>query len=129
MNDDQEQSLPGGNFDNAVVRVGNTVRRRSGPCTPAGHALLSCLAESGFGTSPVPLGIDSQGREVLSYIDGEAGHYPLAPFMLSDATLMSVGKLLRTLHDLTERFPLPSGAVWQQAAPDPGPVEVVCHND
>jgi hypothetical protein len=129
MNDDQEHRLPGGNFDNTVVRVGNTVRRRSGPWTPAVHTLLSYLAESGFGASPVPYGIDSQGHEVLSYIDGEAGRYPLAPFMRSDATLMSVGRLLRALHDLTERFPLPSGAGWQQAAPDPGPVEVVCHND
>lgn len=129
MTEDQEYSLTGGNFDSEVVRIGKTVRRRSGPWTPGVHALLRHLAASGFRGSPVPLGIDSHGREVLSYIDGEVGHYPLASYMLSDATLISVGKLLRSLHDLTERFALPPGAVWQQAAADPGPVEVMCHND
>jgi hypothetical protein len=45
---------------------------------PAVHALLQYLADAGFQVPPVPVGIDGQGREVLSYLDGEAGHYPLA---------------------------------------------------
>lgn len=129
MNEDQEYALSGGNFDSGVVRVGSTVRRRSGPWTQSVHALLRYLADSGFESAPVPLGTDGQGREILSYIDGEAGHFPLEPYMRSDVSLISVGNLLRALHDLTEHFPLPPRAVWQQAAPDPGPVEVVCHND
>jgi Phosphotransferase enzyme family len=129
MNDDQEYSLPGGNFDSEVVRIGDTVRRHSGPWTPGVHALLRYLAAPGFTGSPVPLGVDSRGREVLSYAHGEAGHYPLPSYMLADATLISVGKLLRSLHDLTELFPPPPRAVWQRATADPGPVEVMCHND
>ncbi|HKF74825.1 MAG TPA: hypothetical protein VKF59_01675 [Candidatus Dormibacteraeota bacterium] len=43
--------LPGG-FVNAVVRVGSTVRRSTGPWTPAVHALLRHLEAAGFAESP-----------------------------------------------------------------------------
>jgi hypothetical protein len=51
------------------VRVGNTVRRRTGPWTPAVHALLDYLA-SRVPHVPRVLGRDRQGREVLSYLPG-----------------------------------------------------------
>jgi hypothetical protein len=35
------------------------------------HALLRHLAGAGFDGAPRFLGIDGQGREMLSYIDGE----------------------------------------------------------
>jgi hypothetical protein len=53
-----------------VVRVGDTVRRPIGPHTAAVHALLSYLHAAGFAGAPRPLGIDEQGREVLSFIPG-----------------------------------------------------------
>jgi hypothetical protein len=60
-----EQPLTGGNVSVGVVRVGDTVRRPSGPWTPAVHALLRYLGSAGFDGAPEPLGIDAQGREVL----------------------------------------------------------------
>ena len=43
-----EHPLPGGNFDADAVRVGNTVRRRAGPWTPAVHSLLRHLIDWDF---------------------------------------------------------------------------------
>ena len=66
----EEQRLDGGNTGGAI-RVGDTVRRAAGPWTPTVHALLAHLADQGFAGSPVPLGLDNQGREILSFLDGE----------------------------------------------------------
>jgi Ser/Thr protein kinase RdoA (MazF antagonist) len=63
-----EVRLPGGNVGGAV-RVGNTVRRRTGPWTPAVHALLEHLATR-VPHVPRVLGLDAQGREILSYLPG-----------------------------------------------------------
>jgi len=51
-----------------VVRVGETVRRPLRPTSSATHALLQYLGRVGFDGAPKFLGIDVQGREVLSYI-------------------------------------------------------------
>src|SRR5438094_344586 len=68
-----EEPLAGGNLNSAVVRVGDTVRRTSGPWTPAVHALLKHLASVSY-PAPRPKGIDEQGREVLSFVPGVAIH-------------------------------------------------------
>ena len=60
----EERSL-GGNLNDAV-RVGDTVRRRAGPWTPAVHALLRYLESAGF-EAPRVVGMDAQGREVLGF--------------------------------------------------------------
>ena len=49
-----------------VVRIGDTVRRPQRATSPAIHALLRHLADVGFPGAPRFLGIDEQGREVLS---------------------------------------------------------------
>ena len=86
----QEIPLLGGNTS-TVVRVGDTVRRNAGPWTPAVHALLRHLERVGFTGAPRALGIDDQGREVLSYLEGECGAYPLAPHWVTDEALVAVG--------------------------------------
>lgn len=72
-----EEHLDGGNAGGGnaggAVRVGETVRRVGVPWTPAVHALLSRLSREGFPGSPRPLGTDSQGREILTFLDGWAG--------------------------------------------------------
>src|SRR6266511_2463820 len=60
----------GGNLSGSV-RVGDTVRRRAGPWTPAVHALLAHLRAVGFSAAPRPLGNDERGRAVLAVIPGE----------------------------------------------------------
>ena len=112
----------------SVWRRGDTVRRSAGPWTPAVQALLRHLEAAGFAGAPRALGIDAQGREVLSYLEGEVPAYPVPPPLWSGRVLVAVGRLLRRLHDATAGFDLP-GAVWRPGAGDPGGGEVICHND
>jgi hypothetical protein len=56
-----------------VVRVGDTVRRPLHPWTPAVHALLRHLEALEFPYSPRVLGIDGEGGEILTFLDGESG--------------------------------------------------------
>src|SRR2546430_8645872 len=73
--------------------------------------------------------MDHRGREVVDFIAGQAGRIPMDDYMRTDEMLVEVGEMLRTFHDATVTFVVPERAVWRQAAPDPGPIEVVCHND
>ena len=54
--DNPEQPFEDGNIT-AVVRVGDTVRRTTGPWTPAVHALLRHLEARGFDAAPRVLGV------------------------------------------------------------------------
>jgi len=118
--------LSGGNMT-PVVRVGDTVRRATGPWTPTIHALLSHLRASGFDMVPEPLGIDEQGREIISLLPGQVATYPLAGYVLAEPTLVRVAEMLRAYHDATTTFTAAADAVWQWQAHEP--VEVICHND
>lgn len=118
----------GGNLNDAV-RVGDTVRRRTGPWTPAVHALLGYLAEREF-PAPRVRGIDEEGREILEYIPGEAhsGTFEAMPGRVwADEHLIAAAKLLRRYHDVVAGFDPPADAMWRLVAPTRA--EVICHND
>ena len=123
---DTESPLKGGNTT-PVARAGSTVRRQAGPWTPTIHALLRYIRRNGFPLAPDPIGFDAQGREIVSYLDGDAGHYPLPEWAWQDRLLTEIAALLRRYHDSTVGFTAPSGAVWQLAPRQPA--EVICHND
>jgi hypothetical protein len=126
--DQEETPLAGGNLS-TVVRVGNTVRRPLRPWSAAVHGLLRHLETQGFDGAPRFLGIDDRGREILSFIEGEVGAYPLAPYMWSDEALVAMMRLLRHLHDATAGYVAPADAPWQLIYPDSTRHEVICHND
>lgn len=111
-----------------AVRVGDTVRRRTGPWTPAVHSLLLHLERSGFPGSPRVLGTDERGREVLTYLEGGTSPDPRVSFATDDA-LSEVARLLRCYHDATVGFTPPEGALWRFAVGAPREGEVICHND
>jgi len=68
-----EHTLMGGTANRGlVVRVGDTVRRPLRPAFASTHALLVHLEAVGFAGAPRWLGIDAQGREVLTFVEGEA---------------------------------------------------------
>src|SRR6266704_1969430 len=95
----------GGNLQDAV-RVGDTVRRRAGPWTPAVHALLRYLEQAKF-PAPRVVGMDTQDREVLRYIEGEAHNgttEPLPRTLLADEHLIAAAKLLRRYHEVVAGF-------------------------
>lgn len=91
------------------------------------HVLLRHLAEAGFDGAPRVLGIDEKGREVLDFVEGEVGHYPLSEPVRSQTALVSAGRLLRRYHDATADLASRAGTGWQFGPLEP--VEVVCHGD
>ncbi|WP_281916733.1 phosphotransferase [Nocardia sputorum] len=82
------------------------------------HGLLDWFERSGWSGAPRLLGMDDQGREILTYVDG---HVPLDGLLStstgSPTALARVAELIREFHDLTAETDLAAGA------------EVVCHND
>jgi Ser/Thr protein kinase RdoA (MazF antagonist) len=124
-----EVPLVGGDVhvgENAVVRVGSTVRRPTGPYTPAVHALLRHFEAVGFAGAPRVHGIDDAGREVLSFLDGAAA---LAPVPAADQVLADLGAFLRAMHDAQAGFRHEDHSAWQRMVGAPATGEVVCHND
>jgi Phosphotransferase enzyme family len=116
-----ETPLAGGDM-NVVVRVGQTVRRP--PEAPGVRALLRWYERVGFDGAPRYLGVDGQGREVLSFVEGEPA---FAPVPSSDEVVVAIGRLLRRAHDAQLGFAPPADAGWVQQAE--GEPEVVAHLD
>lgn len=120
-------ALTGGNINTSVMRVGDTVRRATTPASPAVHRLLAHLAQKGFAGSPRLLGIDEQGREILSYIEGTTGI--LESNWQHDEPLLAAATLLRHYHAATVDFAANADLPWAFRYPDPTRHEVICHND
>lgn len=111
-----------------VVRIGDTVRRPAQPWTDTVHTLLHHLEAVGFPYASWVLGIDGEGREVLSYIEGESGPLGWAK-VVDDDGLTAFAGLLREYHDATTGFTLPGEAAWAVGAKAPTDAAVVCHGD
>lgn len=125
MTGEPEEVLTGGNMD-PVVRIGDTVRRTTGPWTPAVHALLDACASAGIPEVPRVLGTDGRGREVLSFIPGDTMSELPPEQVWSRDLLVAAAQVLRRIHDATEGL-VGNATVWRQ--PDHPPREVICHND
>lgn len=129
MDQDEELALAGGNLSN-VVRIGDTVRRSTGPWTPAVHNLLRHLESVGMKGVPRALGFDSKGREVLSYLSGEVPvSEPWPQHVWSLSTLADVGMWLASYHRAVSSYRPDSASRWWLGEGAPGPGEIVCHND
>jgi hypothetical protein len=109
-NDAEEQPLSGGGRT-AVIRHGDIVARGTGPWAPFVHALLRHLHDVGFEGAPqiVGSGFDEQGRELLTYLEGEV----IDPAPWSDDAIFELGALMRRLHDATASFRVPENAIWR----------------
>ncbi|MEK4244530.1 phosphotransferase [Psychrobacillus sp. FSL K6-2684] len=123
---ENEEMLSGGNVSN-VHRSGDTVRRDLKEDSAKIHKVLKHLENKGFSCAPKFLGIDEKNREILSFIEGEAGNYPLKRYMWSDDALKEIAKMLRLFHDAVSDFPIEEN--WQPIDNTPQPFEVLCHND
>jgi aminoglycoside phosphotransferase len=108
-------SLGRGRVTAGVVRIGGTVRRPPNSNSAFVRLLLAHLHEQGFDAAPLSLGVDEEGREVFSFLEGEvppdldSGH--------SDARLAAAARLIRGYHAATAGSSLA------------GAEEVVCHGD
>ena len=116
------EELPGGNVGGAV-RIGDTVRRPTGPWTPAVHALLKHVSAAGLRAVPAVHGFDARGREVLDYLPGEV--VDVDTDLLGDARLADLGRWTRELHEAERGFSHPGP--WRFTSPEHHPV--VTHND
>jgi hypothetical protein len=77
--------------------------------SPLVHALLRHLEDVGFAGAPRFLGIDSAGREVLTYVEGEVAGRP-RPAWIADED---------RLDDAAATFVVPPGAEPDPGLPDP----------
>ena len=102
--------------------VGDRVHRRTGPWTPAVHALIAHARAAGLVEAPELLGFDDDGNEVVRYVAGDLG----APDHLSDARLAAVGRLVRRLDDALGAFEAAPAHRWRSV---PTGTERLAHGD
>src|ERR687896_1369207 len=126
----RDEVLLSGGLTNAglVSRVGDTVRRPRRATSPATWALLEHLERVGFDGPPRFLGVDDRGREILSFIEGEAAIEPHQGWALTDDALVSVAELLRRYHDAAASFDA-GGHTWPEFVPAEFRDGLVSHND
>lgn len=130
MSDDRGEVLLDGGLTNAglVSRVGDTVRRPRHPTSASTWALLDHLDRVGFDGAPRFLGVDDRGREMLSFIPGEAAIEPYPQWALTDEALISVAELLRRYHDAAASFDA-AGLAWPDFVPAEFHDGLISHND
>lgn len=112
----REIPLGGGWSTDGVVRVDETVRRPSVHATQTMRDVLVHLESVGFAAAPRWLGLDAQGRDVLTYLDGDT-YSDCREIVWRDDQLTASAGLLRRYHDATAGSPVA------------GSREVVCHGD
>ncbi|MFC0863970.1 phosphotransferase [Sphaerimonospora cavernae] len=112
---------------NEVRRVGSTVHRPTGLWSPAVHGLLRHLERQGFGAAPRLYGVTDDGMEILDFIPGQVGEYPLTAEAASSEVLESAAELLAAYHDATVGYVTGHESGWMM--PTPAPAEVILHND
>jgi Ser/Thr protein kinase RdoA (MazF antagonist) len=122
-----EEVLAGGIANpNAVVRVGDTVRRPTSEYARSIHAFLNHLSEAGFEASrPLEL---HESHEVLTFVPGDVPIPPYPTWALTDDALASIATLLRSFHDAADPFD-GNEMEWADELRDPRGAGIVCHND
>jgi hypothetical protein len=110
----KEVVLKGGMSSPRVVRVGDTVRRPMKEHSAFVHDVLRHLERRAFDRAPRFLGIDEQGRAMLTYISGTV---PRQVGGFQREQWLAAARLLRLFHDATVDTNLR------------GECEVVCHGD
>jgi hypothetical protein len=103
----QEIPLLGGQLTPGIVRVGNTVRRLPKGNAAFVHDLLLWLEDQDFPFAPRFLGVDEQGREILTYLEGQT--WPDSGSGLSDDLLVQAAQVIRRYHDVTAGSRLAQG--------------------
>jgi len=133
-----EVPLLGGDVTEGVVRVGDTVRRPTGPHSPRVRLVLEHLASVGFTGCPRWLGTDERGRDMLTFVPGEVAGRPWPAWVADDQRICSVARLVRAYDDAMAPLGLPALATGDLASlplpPEtppltPGPPELIGHLD
>lgn len=102
----REEPLSGGRTTSEVSRVGDTVRRARDQGSAFAARLLGYLESAGYPHAPRYLGVDEQGRDILTYIPGRTTNHPS---QRGEGAYARGALMLRKLHDLTAGHPLAAG--------------------
>ncbi len=119
-----------GGFDGGASLVDGVVRRTAGPWTSSVHALLAHLSDAGFAGAPRALGIDADGREMVSFLAGETvgNARPWPAWTHNSSALTDVAQWLRRYHAAVADFVPPEDARWREGDTwRPG--LIIAHND
>ncbi len=108
--------LGGGWTNDGVVRVGATVRRPPIFATKLMRDVLVHLEQVGFDAAPRWLGLDEQGRDILSFVEGDT-FSDCRAIVWNDQQLAASARLLGRYHDAV------AGSTLAR------PEDVVCHGD
>ena len=118
-----------GDERSVVYRRGDVVVRKAAPWAPTIHSLLRHLEDVGFAASPrvAGSGFDPDGRETVSYIEGE--FTDPGPWTLDGVA--AVGQMVRELHDATATFHPAPDATWSPwlGRDLGGPTRIISHCD
>lgn len=75
--------------------------------------MLRHLESVGFDGAPRVVGLDEQGREVLTFLPGEVALRPWPDCLLADSGMVALGSFLRRYHQAVERYTPPPDTRWR----------------
>lgn len=111
-----------------IIHRGKYVHRTTGKWSPAIHSLLTHLETVGFDAAPRFRGTDADGREILTYLPGDAATRPWPQELLADAGVAAMAALLRSYHAAVRDF-RPDTAHWQVFNRAMREDDIVVHGD
>ena len=124
MNEKISRVLEGGNMNSPILR-GKFIYKSVTTATATIHELLKHVISKGIEWVPESFGVDTEGKHVLSYIEGDVPH-DTPEWIWEERILLDIASRLRLWHDATHDFYY-KNAQWLLEN-DEGH-EVICHND
>lgn len=124
------QKLMGGNMS-SVYKQKDTVLREQKEWSPTIHKLLLHLERVGLPNSPTFLGIDENGMEILSFMQGKCVEdYPFIDDEDKQLLIIkTIAEIMRKYHDATLSFKQTAEDNWMFSYKGSLEKEVICHND
>jgi thiamine kinase-like enzyme len=119
-----EVVLSGGNMNSPILK-NQLIYKEATSASRTIHELLVHVREQGITWIPESRGINSEGKHVLTYLEGEVPH-DTPEWLWQETIMLESAKRLRQWHDATVDFKLES-AVWLLKNDEEQ--EVICHND
>ena len=124
----QNEILHGGR-EGKIAKTADKVIRPSCPATPYIHSALSFMHENGFTSIPKPYGINEDGQEIVSFVEGTVYNDSFPDEIRTDEVLTQAAALLRRYHDVIQGYMPKLTGDEEWTLPARTPAEVLCHGD